>query len=80
VRHFINVEIFNQFKENTECWPQWQWGDPYINNYHHLVASELKLPLGQNTWFHGRPVMVFTKQLASLGSLMVILVLLADQR
>jgi len=36
-----------------------EWGDHYINNYFtqwHL--TELKLPLGQNTWFHGRPVMV----------------------
>ncbi|MGP4864065.1 exodeoxyribonuclease V subunit alpha [Psychrobacter sp. T6-5] len=36
-----------------------EWGDHYINNYltqWHL--TELKLPLGQNTWFHGRPIMI----------------------
>ncbi|WP_198332465.1 exodeoxyribonuclease V subunit alpha [Psychrobacter aquimaris] len=52
------METFNEFRilcagHNGE------WGDHYINNYltqWHL--SELKLPLGQNTWFHGRPVMV----------------------
>ena len=52
------METFNEFRilcagHNGE------WGDHYINNYltqWHL--SELKLPLGQNIWFHGRPVMV----------------------
>ena len=52
------METFNEFRilcagHNGE------WGDHYINNYltqWHL--SELKLPLGQNTWFHGRPIMV----------------------
>ncbi|WP_367111934.1 exodeoxyribonuclease V subunit alpha [uncultured Psychrobacter sp.] len=52
------MKTFNEFRilcagHNGE------WGDRYINNYltqWHL--TELKLPLGQNTWFHGRPVMV----------------------
>ncbi|WP_201584699.1 exodeoxyribonuclease V subunit alpha [Psychrobacter jeotgali] len=52
------METFNEFRilcagHNGE------WGDHYINNYltqWHL--TELKLPLGQNTWFHGRPIMV----------------------
>jgi exodeoxyribonuclease V alpha subunit len=52
------METFNEFRilcagHNGE------WGDHYINNYltqWHL--SKLKLPLGQNIWFHGRPVMV----------------------
>ena len=52
------MKTFNQFRilcagHNGE------WGDHYINDYltqWHL--TELKLPLGQNTWFHGRPVMV----------------------
>ncbi|MGE6474118.1 exodeoxyribonuclease V subunit alpha [Psychrobacter sp. NPDC078631] len=52
------MEIFNQFRILT-AGHNGEWGDHYINNYltqWHL--AELKLPLGQNTWFHGRPVMV----------------------
>ena len=52
------MEIFNQFRVLT-AGHNGEWGDHYINNYltqWHL--TELKLPLGQNTWFHGRPVMV----------------------
>jgi len=52
------MEIFNQFRILT-AGHNGEWGDHYINNYltqWHL--TELKLPLGQNTWFHGRPVMV----------------------
>lgn len=52
------VEIFNQFRV-LSAGHNGEWGDHYINNYltqWHL--TELKLPLGQNTWFHGRPVMV----------------------
>lgn len=52
------IETFNQFRVLT-AGHNGEWGDHYINNYltqWHL--TELKLPLGQNTWFHGRPVMV----------------------
>ena len=52
------VEVFNQFRI-LSAGHNGEWGDHYINNYltqWHL--TELKLPLGQNTWFHGRPVMV----------------------
>lgn len=52
------METFNQFRVLT-AGHNGEWGDHYINNYltqWHL--TELKLPLGQNTWFHGRPVMV----------------------
>lgn len=52
------METFNQFRVLT-AGHNGEWGDNYINNYFtqwHL--TELKLPLGQNTWFHGRPVMV----------------------
>lgn len=52
------MEIFNQFRV-LSAGHNGEWGDHYINNYltqWHL--AELKLPLGQNTWFHGRPVMV----------------------
>ncbi len=50
--------VFNQFRILT-AGHNGEWGDHYINNYltqWHL--TELKLPLGQNTWFHGRPVMI----------------------
>ena len=52
------METFNQFRI-LSAGHNGEWGDHYINNYitqWHL--AELKLPLGQNTWFHGRPVMV----------------------
>ena len=52
------MDVFNQFRILT-AGHNGEWGDHYINNYltqWHL--AELKLPLGQNTWFHGRPVMV----------------------
>ncbi|MGP9544501.1 exodeoxyribonuclease V subunit alpha [Psychrobacter sp. AOP7-B1-25] len=52
------MDVFNQFRILTAGHND-EWGDHYINNYltqWHL--TELKLPLGQNTWFHGRPVMV----------------------
>ncbi|NRD70415.1 exodeoxyribonuclease V subunit alpha [Psychrobacter okhotskensis] len=52
------MKIFNQFRILTAGHNS-EWGDHYINNIltqWHL--AELKLPLGQNTWFHGRPVMV----------------------
>ncbi|MBP3944697.1 exodeoxyribonuclease V subunit alpha [Psychrobacter sp. K31L] len=52
------VETFNKFRV-LSAGHNGEWGDHYINNYltqWHL--AELKLPLGQNTWFHGRPVMV----------------------
>jgi len=52
------VQTFNQFRILT-AGHNGEWGDHYINNYltqWHL--AELKLPLGQNTWFHGRPVMM----------------------
>jgi len=52
------METFNQFRVLT-AGHNGEWGDHYINKYFtqwHL--AELKLPLGQNTWFHGRPVMV----------------------
>lgn len=52
------VEVFNQFRI-LSAGHNGEWGDHYINDYltqWHL--TELKLPLGQNTWFHGRPVMV----------------------
>ncbi|NYR10112.1 exodeoxyribonuclease V subunit alpha [Psychrobacter sp. BI730] len=52
------MEVFNQFRILT-AGHNGEWGDHYINNYltqWHL--AELKLPLGQNTWFHGRPVMI----------------------
>ncbi|MDN5666505.1 MAG: exodeoxyribonuclease V subunit alpha, partial [Psychrobacter sp.] len=52
------MNTFNQFRILT-AGHNGEWGDHYINNYftqRHL--AELKLPLGQNTWFHGRPVMI----------------------
>lgn len=52
------METFNNFRI-LSAGHNGEWGDHYINNYltqWHL--SELKLPLGQNTWFHGRPVMI----------------------
>ncbi|MBH0086025.1 exodeoxyribonuclease V subunit alpha [Psychrobacter sp. SCQQ22] len=52
------METFNKFRV-LSAGHNGEWGDHYINNYltqWHL--AELKLPLGQNTWFHGRPVMV----------------------
>ena len=52
------MQTFNQFRVLT-AGHNGEWGDHYINNYltqWHL--AELKLPLGQNTWFHGRPIMV----------------------
>ncbi|WP_201551415.1 exodeoxyribonuclease V subunit alpha [Psychrobacter fjordensis] len=52
------MKIFNQFRV-LSAGHNGEWGDHYINNYltqWHL--AELKLPLGQNTWFHGRPVMI----------------------
>ncbi|MBH0065144.1 exodeoxyribonuclease V subunit alpha [Psychrobacter sp. SZ93C1] len=52
------METFNQFRV-LSAGHNGEWGDHYINNYltqWHL--AKLKLPLGQNTWFHGRPVMV----------------------
>ncbi|WP_372860367.1 exodeoxyribonuclease V subunit alpha [Psychrobacter sp.] len=52
------METFNEFRI-LSAGHNGEWGDHYINNYltqWHL--AELKLPLGQNTWFHGRPVMV----------------------
>ncbi|MBF4488311.1 exodeoxyribonuclease V subunit alpha [Psychrobacter sp. N25K4-3-2] len=52
------MKIFNQFRV-LSAGHNGEWGDHYINNYltqWHL--AELKLLLGQNTWFHGRPVMV----------------------
>ncbi len=52
------MQTFNQFRVLT-AGHNGEWGDHYINNYltqWHL--TELKLPLGQNTWFHGRPIMV----------------------
>ena len=52
------MSVFNQFRI-LSAGHNGEWGDHYINNYltqWHL--AELKLPLGQNTWFHGRPVMV----------------------
>ena len=36
-----------------------RWGDHFLNNYlSEWHISELKLPLSNNAWFHGRPVMV----------------------
>ncbi len=52
------MKTFNQFRI-LSAGHNGEWGDHYINDYltqWHL--TELKLPLGQNTWFHGRPVMV----------------------
>ena len=52
------MQTFNQFRVLT-AGHNGEWGDHYINSYltqWHL--TELKLPLGQNTWFHGRPIMV----------------------
>lgn len=52
------MQTFNQFRI-LSAGHNGEWGDHYINNHitqWHL--AELKLPLGQNTWFHGRPVMV----------------------
>ncbi|MDX2374285.1 exodeoxyribonuclease V subunit alpha [Psychrobacter sp. PP-21] len=52
------TETFNEFRI-LSAGHSGEWGDHYINNYltqWHL--TELKLPLGQNTWFHGRPIMV----------------------
>lgn len=52
------MQTFNQFRI-LSAGHNGEWGDHYINN--HLTQwhlAELKLPLGQNTWFHGRPIMV----------------------
>ncbi|WP_352339474.1 exodeoxyribonuclease V subunit alpha [Psychrobacter sp. 16-MNA-CIBAN-0192] len=52
------MNAFNKFRI-LSAGHNGEWGDHYINNHitqWHL--TELKLPLGQNTWFHGRPVMV----------------------
>jgi len=52
------TKTFNEFRV-LSAGHSGEWGDHYINNYltqWHL--TELKLPLGQNTWFHGRPIMV----------------------
>jgi exodeoxyribonuclease V alpha subunit len=52
------MEIFSKFRILT-AGHNGEWGDHYINDYltrWHL--TELKLPLGQNTWFHGRPIMI----------------------
>ena len=52
------MEIFSEFRILT-AGHNGEWGDHYINNYltqWHL--TELKLPLGQNAWFHGRPIMI----------------------
>ncbi|PWK14571.1 DNA helicase/exodeoxyribonuclease V alpha subunit [Psychrobacter immobilis] len=52
------METFNEFRI-LSAGHNGEWGDHYINNYltqWHL--TELKLPLGQNIWFHGRPVMM----------------------
>ena len=52
------MQTFNQFRV-LSAGHNGEWGDHYINNHitqWHL--TKLKLPLGQNTWFHGRPVMV----------------------
>ncbi|AAZ18977.1 probable exonuclease V, alpha subunit [Psychrobacter arcticus 273-4] len=52
------MQTFNQFRI-LSAGHNGEWGDRYINK--HLTQwhlAELKLPLGQNTWFHGRPVMV----------------------
>lgn len=52
------IQTFNQFRVLT-AGHNGEWGDRYINDYlTHWHLAELKLPLGQNTWFHGRPVMV----------------------
>ncbi|MGE6482132.1 exodeoxyribonuclease V subunit alpha [Psychrobacter namhaensis] len=60
VKSTINslMVTFNQFRV-LSAGHNGEWGDHYINNYltqWHL--TELKLPLGQNTWFHGRPIMI----------------------
>ena len=52
------MRTFNQFRILT-AGHNGEWGDRYINNYltkWHL--NELKIPLGQNTWFPGRPIMI----------------------
>ena len=52
------MEVFNKFRV-LSAGHNGKWGDYYINNYltkWHL--EKLKLPLGQNTWFHGRPIMI----------------------
>ncbi|MBO1531685.1 exodeoxyribonuclease V subunit alpha [Psychrobacter sp. F1192] len=52
------TDSFNQFRV-LSAGHNGEWGDRHINNYltqWHL--TELELPLGQNTWFHGRPVMI----------------------
>jgi exodeoxyribonuclease V alpha subunit len=52
------MEIFSEFRVLT-AGHNGEWGDHYINSYltqWHL--TELKLPLGQNAWFHGRPIMI----------------------
>lgn len=52
------MQTFNQFRV-LSAGHNGEWGDHRINK--HLTQwhlTELKLPLGQNTWFHGRPVMI----------------------
>lgn len=50
--------ILNRFRILT-AGHHGQWGDHYINDYlSQWHTSQLKLPLSNNSWFHGRPVMV----------------------
>jgi exodeoxyribonuclease V alpha subunit len=52
------METFNEFRI-LSAGHNGEWGDHYINNYlTQWHIAELKLPLGQNSWFHGRPVMM----------------------
>lgn len=49
---------FNRFRILT-AGHNGEWGDHNINDYlTRWHMTQLKLPLGKNPWFHGRPVMV----------------------
>lgn len=52
------MAVFNQFRV-LSAGHHGQWGDHFINQYlTQWHTAELKLPIRQDAWYHGRPVMV----------------------
>lgn len=52
------INVFNQFRV-LSAGHHGEWGDNYINNYLTLWHTNmLKLPIRQDAWYHGRPIMV----------------------
>lgn len=52
------LNILNEFRVLT-AGHYGRWGDHFLNNYlSEWHINELKLPLSNSPWFHGRPVMV----------------------